>query len=359
MAVMIGVDPHKGSHTAVAIDRDEIELATVTGARDASSGRRVVGVGGTVRGADVGGRVRGWARLSRWRSSSSRRVSRWWTCRRRWRRGCGCSASGRSNKNDPNDALFDRGRGVARTDAAPVGRRITRACCGCWRSATAIWAGPGTAPRVGCMRCWSSSSRAESPRKSTLQRAAAARSTARPRRRRSSEPATTSPSSISRTCVASTTRCAPRSSASPAAVAASGTTLTEIFGVGPVVAAMVIGHTGDVARFANRDHFAAYNGTAPIEVSLRRPDRASAVATREPPAEPCDPHRRDHPDPSSRTHPAAPSTTARLAEGKTKQGSAPRAEASHQRRRSTANCVADAARARAREGKRGRLCNPA
>ena len=30
MAVMIGVDPHKRSHTAVAIDGDETELASVT-----------------------------------------------------------------------------------------------------------------------------------------------------------------------------------------------------------------------------------------------------------------------------------------------------------------------------------------
>jgi transposase len=52
-----------------------------------------------------------------------------------------------------------------------------------------------------------------------------------------------------------------------AAVAASGTTLTAIFGVGPVVAATVIGAVRDVARFPDRDHFAAYNGTAPIEVS--------------------------------------------------------------------------------------------
>jgi transposase len=51
------------------------------------------------------------------------------------------------------------------------------------------------------------------------------------------------------------------------AVAASGTTSTEIFGVGPFVAATVIGYVGDVSRFASRDHFAAYNGTAPIEVS--------------------------------------------------------------------------------------------
>jgi len=52
-----------------------------------------------------------------------------------------------------------------------------------------------------------------------------------------------------------------------AVVAASGTTTTEVFGVGPVVAAMVVGLTGDVGRFANRAHFAAYNGSAPIEVS--------------------------------------------------------------------------------------------
>jgi hypothetical protein len=52
-----------------------------------------------------------------------------------------------------------------------------------------------------------------------------------------------------------------------AAVRASGTSLTELFGVGPVVGATVIGDVADVARFASRDHFAAYNGTAPIEVS--------------------------------------------------------------------------------------------
>jgi len=52
-----------------------------------------------------------------------------------------------------------------------------------------------------------------------------------------------------------------------AAVQATGTTLTEIFGVGPVIAATVIGDVRDIARFATRDAFAAYNGTAPTEVS--------------------------------------------------------------------------------------------
>jgi transposase len=52
-----------------------------------------------------------------------------------------------------------------------------------------------------------------------------------------------------------------------AAVSASGTTVTDLFGIGPIIAAMLIGFTGDIHRFANRDHFAAYNGTAPVEFS--------------------------------------------------------------------------------------------
>jgi transposase len=52
-----------------------------------------------------------------------------------------------------------------------------------------------------------------------------------------------------------------------AAVAAAGTSLTGLSGVGPVIAAAVIGDVRDVSRFPGRDHFAACNGTAPIEVS--------------------------------------------------------------------------------------------
>ena len=52
-----------------------------------------------------------------------------------------------------------------------------------------------------------------------------------------------------------------------AAVRASGTTVTEVFGIGPVNAGTIIGDAGDISRFPSRDHFAAYNGTAPVEVS--------------------------------------------------------------------------------------------
>jgi transposase len=51
------------------------------------------------------------------------------------------------------------------------------------------------------------------------------------------------------------------------AVAASGSTLTEIFGISEVLAAKILGHTGDITRFASADRYASYAGTAPIEVS--------------------------------------------------------------------------------------------
>jgi transposase len=51
------------------------------------------------------------------------------------------------------------------------------------------------------------------------------------------------------------------------AIAASQTSLTEIFGIGPIIAATLIGYTGDVHRFADRDAYASYNGTAPVEFS--------------------------------------------------------------------------------------------
>lgn len=51
------------------------------------------------------------------------------------------------------------------------------------------------------------------------------------------------------------------------AVKASQTTLVELFGVGPVLAAKILGHTGRVDRFVSKDHYASYTGTAPVEAS--------------------------------------------------------------------------------------------
>jgi transposase len=46
-----------------------------------------------------------------------------------------------------------------------------------------------------------------------------------------------------------------------------GTTLTEIGGVGTLLAARVIAHTGAIDRFATEGHYASYAGVAPIEVA--------------------------------------------------------------------------------------------
>jgi transposase len=52
-----------------------------------------------------------------------------------------------------------------------------------------------------------------------------------------------------------------------AMVKTSGSRLMDLRGVGPVVAARVLADVGDVARFADRNRFASWTGTAPIEAS--------------------------------------------------------------------------------------------
>ncbi len=52
-----------------------------------------------------------------------------------------------------------------------------------------------------------------------------------------------------------------------AAVTASKTSVTDVYGVGPIGAAIIVGHAGDIRRFPTGGHFARHNGTAPIEAS--------------------------------------------------------------------------------------------
>jgi transposase len=51
------------------------------------------------------------------------------------------------------------------------------------------------------------------------------------------------------------------------AVSAVPTCLGELSGVGPVATCIILAHTGDIRRFASADDYASYNGTAPIEAS--------------------------------------------------------------------------------------------
>ena len=87
------------------------------------------------------------------------------------------------------------------------------------------------------------------------------------------------------------------------AVIASGTTLTELHGVGPLVAAYLIGHSGEIWRLPSAGHFARYNATAPDRGIQRTGDPASAEPARQPTAQPRHPHDRRHPRPPR--HPRA------------------------------------------------------
>jgi transposase len=52
-----------------------------------------------------------------------------------------------------------------------------------------------------------------------------------------------------------------------ALLAASGTTLTDLHGIGPSGAARLLVEVGDIARFPSKAHFASWNGTAPLDAS--------------------------------------------------------------------------------------------
>ncbi|MBM7513228.1 transposase [Nocardioides cavernae] len=50
-------------------------------------------------------------------------------------------------------------------------------------------------------------------------------------------------------------------------VAATGTGLLDLHGIGPTGAARLLVEVGDITRFPNKAHFASWNGTAPIDAS--------------------------------------------------------------------------------------------
>ena len=144
-----------------------------------------------------------------------------------------------------------------------------------------------------------------------------------------------------------------------AAVRAADTTVTDIHGVGPIVAAYLIGYTGDITRFATKAHYARYNATAPLNASSGPNPR----------------HRlndRGNRQLNHAIHLAAVTQIAHDTAGRDyylrkhsrttqRQRSAPRAQAAHQRRRlrPAARRRTTLNQTRAREGTQGRLLNPA
>jgi transposase len=56
-------------------------------------------------------------------------------------------------------------------------------------------------------------------------------------------------------------------------VQAQGSTLLQLHGIGPSSAARLLADVGNIHRFASRDHFASWNGTAPLDASSGQQQR--------------------------------------------------------------------------------------
>ncbi|MGR6318951.1 transposase [Micromonospora soli] len=76
-------------------------------------------------------------------------------------------------------------------------------------------------------------------------------------------------------------------------IAATGTTLMDLHGIGPFGAARLLVEVGDITRFPNRAYFASWNGTAPIDAhpanryATGSPALATGRSTAAADADPC------------------------------------------------------------------------
>ena len=238
-AVMIGVDPHKGSHTAVAIGEKEAPLGEVRVRASAAQAERLVAWAApwpertwAVEGAGGLGYL-----LAQQLVAAGELVL---DVQPKLGARIRLLATGATNKNDPNDArsvaiaaLRSTARREVTADNYAVVLKVwsrrhhdlgrTRNQVACRLRAVFCELVPGGIPKETA-EFLHDLRRLDTQMRDTKKKPAAA-------------------------------------------VRASCTTVTEIFGVGPVIAATVIGDGADVSRFPSRDRFATYNGTAPIEVS--------------------------------------------------------------------------------------------
>jgi transposase len=265
MTVIIGVDPHKASHAACAIDGNEVELANVSvrsGQRQLETLLSWAARFGQRRWAIESAGGLGYLLAQQLVAANECVVDVPATLASRVR----VLGSGRSNKNDPNDA---RAVAVAalrapslavvrREDHITVLRLLakaqldtrqarTRACCRLHALTAELVAG-GISKQIVARQAETVLAGVRPETAAQRQRLELAGELLDEIRgydhklERSRERITE-------------------------AVRASGTTVTDLYGVGPIVAAMIIGSTGDIRRFATPAQYAAYNGTAPIEMS--------------------------------------------------------------------------------------------
>ena len=263
--VVIGIDPHKGSHTAVAIDEDEHKLDEVRVRAD----RRQLEA------------LRSWATAFPERSWAIESANGLGALLSQQLVGAGeevfdvpptlsarvrVLGRGKSQKNDPNDALSvaiaalrsDRLRPVVEEDHLAVLRLLwnrhknltshhTQAVCRLHALLAVIVPG-GTRRRLSAEKAAAvlSGFRAKTAVEKARQHQA-------------------------QILVGDVRRLDAQLKASKRtiveALAAVPTSLGELSGVGPVATCIILAHTGDVRRFGSEDNYASYHATAPIDAS--------------------------------------------------------------------------------------------
>ena len=265
MTVIIGVDPHKATHTAVAIDSAERPLARLDVVADRSQTQRLLAWAApfgerrwAIESADGLGKLLAQQLLG----AGEDVVDVPPTLAARVR----LLGSTNAAKNDPNDALATAIAGLRhcglRTvrvdDHTAVIRMLvdryddltrlrTQAACRLHVTLRELVA--GGAPR-----------RLSADRAAKLLRSVRPVGVAEIARKRLAGELLADVRRLDREIAAARGRVAD-------AVTKSGTTLLELHGVGPIVAGFILGHVGDPARFPTPERFASYNGTAPIEAS--------------------------------------------------------------------------------------------
>ena len=263
---IIGIDPHKGSHTAAAVDRDKVVIDTIRVDADRDQRARLIAWAARFepRSWAVEGATGMGALLAQQLVAAGEHVV---DVPPKLSARARLLESGHSDKTDPNDArsaaivawhnptlnvvagldehrvvlrlLADRDHQITAQRTRTVSRLHALLCLliegGTKRSLTASKAndllelvtidGPITAERVVTARQFITEiATLDQARVETRKRAAQT-------------------------------------------VAATATTLTDIHGIGPVTASIILGRVPDIARFPSSGHFARHNGTAPIEAS--------------------------------------------------------------------------------------------
>jgi transposase len=264
-AVMIGVDPHKGSHTAVAIDAAEVLLGEMRVRSSASQAGKLLEWAAAwpertwaVEGAGGLGHV-----LAQQLVAAGEQVL---DVQPKLGARVRLLSSGTSNKNDPNDARSVAVAALRSPVCHPVRADDHALVLRVWSRRHGQLSSLRTqaACRLHAVLCEIIPGGV--PRNITANRAAAILDAHQP-----AGPAAAAWHDLAAAHLADLRRIDGQlrdaRKTITAAVRASGTTVTNVFGVGPVIAATAIGDVADPLRFATADKFASYNGTAPIEVS--------------------------------------------------------------------------------------------